>query len=186
MIRETFETLPKDILRKDSTFSGVDIISFATYEIERAKKNQFEELVGPLRNLTFFAFDFINNNRLLWGEDVLKEISTIPNPKDYEKQRMDWIKKQFLRKEGKRSTSDLLISLGRVIRHYAVLDGIRDLKRAILKNWANNYPNWPSQVDFQTVIRKYFSYITDSSLKPEYLDQYWKIETENLIKLMIK
>lgn len=185
IIRESFEALPKDWFRRDSTLLGVDVVSFATSELEQVKNDQIGELVGPLKNLTFFAFDLMNNKRLLWGEDVLKTLTPIPKPEKYAKQRMDWMRKQFFKKGNERTVSDLLVSLGSVIRHLAVLDGIRDLRKDRLKQWATQHAKWPSQVDYQTVISKYFEYITNNKLEVDYLDQYWQNETEKLITLML-
>ena len=80
----------------------------------------------------------------------------------------------------------MLISLGSVIRHYAVLDGIRDLKKSILKEWAIEYRNWLHGINTQLVFQKYFNFITDNTLNLDFLDNLWQKETRLLLDTILE
>jgi len=154
--------LPPQYLRQ----SGLDFCSFSCIEIEQTKRNELKVIIGPIKLLTFFAFDFLVYNELLWGTDLLQGFPTIPNPNHFATTRLNWIRSFYFKKaHWTGSNSDrLLMTLGSIVRHFAVVKGgLRTLKRNILKEWALTYEKWSENT--QDVLIPYFEFIEGQAYK---------------------
>ena len=135
-----------------------------------------------MKLLTFFAFDFLAHNILLWGKDVLQGFPTIPNPSQFASERLSWIRSFHLKKTNwAGSDSDrLLMTLGSIIRHFAIVKGgLRTLKRHELKQWALTYDKWVE--NSRNILIPYFSFIEgQTQLNPADKD-HWREITEQFI-----
>lgn len=172
--------------RKSPSVSRFDCVSFSLSEVHKIIANEPLEIIGPLNRLTFFAFDFLQNRRLLWGKDILKVFPSIPDPLPYKIQRINWMKTIYLRKKEKNGDrrSYLLMSLGSIISYVAILDGLRDVTKKNLRIWCLNSSFFTDQAS-REVITKYFNFILDQN-PIDILDTSWVELTEHFIENFFK
>lgn len=174
--------LPPQFLRKP----GIDIISLSCLEIELAKKNELKTIIGPLKLLTFFAFDFLVHNFLLWGKDLLHGFPSIPNPNQFASERLKWIRSFYFKKTNwtGSETERLLMILGSIVRHFAVVKGgVRTLKRNALKQWALTYEKWSE--NNPDVLIPYFEFIEGRSKLNPADDDHWRKKVQQFITLIL-
>lgn len=138
-------------------------------------------MVGPLNRPTFYAFDFITNNRLLWGKDILKSY-TIPDPLQYKIQRYEWMKSTYFnrKQKGYDKKQNLILSVGIIISFLAIIDGIRDLKKNNLLNWSHTYPLFQGHRNFAQVIENYYKFILLQK-ETNVLDESWYKQAEDFV-----
>ncbi|MFW9857096.1 MAG: hypothetical protein ACFFFG_18755, partial [Candidatus Thorarchaeota archaeon] len=143
--------------------------------------------VGPHKCLTFFAFDFLAHNRLLWGDDLLTNFLTIPEPIRFAKERLEWIRKMHERNRRKDQSKEfrIMATLGSIIRHYAVLTGLRSLKRADLYEWIQSYEPWLQIMGNHNIFEKYFQYISGKADDPPFNNTHWVKQAKAFIRKML-
>ncbi|MFX0091472.1 MAG: nucleotidyltransferase domain-containing protein [Candidatus Hodarchaeota archaeon] len=172
LIRDLVNQAPTGYFRLESP----DICSFSLIELEKAKKNELKDIIGPLKLLTFLGFDFLSHNQLLWGEDILQLFTRIPDPRDFAEERFNWIKKYYLGQVVNLGSDffKLIASLGSIIRYTAILNGLRSISRSDLRSWALEYKEWPLGAD--EVLIPYFNFIqgiTEQTIieHPDWIDK---------------
>lgn len=173
LIREHFLN-QQHLFRK--SLDPIDIVSLSLYEIKMMGQNKLKSAYGPLKLITFFAFDTVKNAKILWGEDVLSTINNIPDPKEFQESRFEWMKEYYYRKKTNEHVRQL-VTLGSIIRHYAVLDGIRDIKKNVLHDWVKTRSGWIT-VETTEIFSKYFQFIGNSEVTIDLLDTKWQNETK--------
>lgn len=135
-----------------------DIVAFNADELNALRLHGDLECAGAVKHLTFLAFDFLAHHQLLSGDDVLDDVHKIPNPLDYATQRLKWIKNYYQTKVvPEPDLSNLLMSLGSTIQYFAVMDGIRDIRKPVLARWSEEFEGWHG--DISAVVEPYYDYI---------------------------
>lgn len=169
--------------RKSSSTVRFDSISFSLSEIDKIITNKPIEIVGPLNRLTFYAFDFLQNIRLLWGRDVLKAFTSIPDPLQYTNIRFNWMKSLYYSRKNKKSDSreNLILAFGGIIIYLAVLDGVRDIRKQYLRNWSSTYSKFGDDMKFSEITDKYFRFTFDQE-PIDVLDDEWIQHGTNLLE----
>lgn len=168
--------------------SGLSKFMYTVYTLNDLRKiirNEATNLIDSEENLTFLAFDFLKNNKLLYGRDVLKDFEKVPDPMIFKENRFKIIKeKYFLKKEkGYNAKMNLILTVGNLILYYAVIEGVRDISRKNLFDWSENYPLFTQSDDFKEVIEKYFLYyLFENFTQNNSLNDEWMKKAENFVE----
>lgn len=171
-------------LPNNDRFFTIDVVSFSLAEVERGATQMLKPTVGPHKLLTFLAFDFLNNNCLLWGADVLQCFQEVPDPDQFAQSRKEWIRTRFQqnRVPTKGLKENLLMSLGALIQYKAVLDGVRDIRKSSLRSWVLEKHEQMFKTFSKDLFTQYFSFITGESDNAPIHNPQWVAEVEELVE----
>ncbi|MFW9903147.1 MAG: hypothetical protein ACFFFH_02335 [Candidatus Thorarchaeota archaeon] len=142
-----------------------------------------KNITGPIKLLTFFAFDFLVHNVLLWGNEILQGFPKIPDPSQFASERLNWIRSfHFKKTNWVGSEPDrLLMTLGSIIRHFAIVKGgLQTLKWNEIKHWVLTYDKWTE--NSRDIFIPYFNFIEGQSQLNPADNKHWRETTNEFIR----
>ena len=181
-------SLDNSLFRPSSSLSKFICKIFSVNDLRKLTRHEEIEFSESNINLTFLAFDFFKYNRILWGKDVLKDFNTIPDPMKYKNMQFELVKKNyFLKKEKNRNLyQNVNITLGNLISYFAIIEGIRDISKQKLRDWAESYQLFNQTSDIKSVIDQFFIYSLLDNVSHSYVpDDDWVKRAQSTIEALL-